>query len=301
MKTLILNTTNIVPNGLNNQLIFRFPNSVLFKKSQIAFASCSIYYSWYNISSLLSNNTFSYNWIDGACVAKTYTITIPNGIYEISTLNQYLQFIFIGNGHYLVNSSGQNVYYAQFNVNPSRYAVQIDTFLFPIALPVGFTNPAAVPFPPQSFNPIITLPSRINEIFGYIAGFATAQNLNNAFVAPVGSQFVSKLANGTISCISTTAPNVQPNSSLLFSITGIDNAYANPTSIIYTLVPTGVSAGELINEKPPEFIWNKLIDGTYNELRLTILGTDLNPIKINDPAMTIILVIKDADEMGFKF
>ena len=45
MKTLILNTTNIVPNGLNNQLIFKFPNSVLFKKSQIAFASCSIYYN----------------------------------------------------------------------------------------------------------------------------------------------------------------------------------------------------------------------------------------------------------------
>jgi hypothetical protein len=57
----------------------------------------------------------------------------------------------------------------------------------------------------------------------------------------------------------------------------------------------------LINERPAEFIWSKLIDGTYNELRLTILGTDLNPIKINDPAMTIILVIKDADEMGFKF
>ena len=299
MKTLILNSTNLVADGQNNKLIYRFPNSVQFRKSQIAFASCSMYYSWFNITSSLVNNTFSYNWINGAGVATTYTITIPDGLYEVSTLNQYLQFEFIRNGHYLVNS-GQNVYYAQFTINAPRYAVQIDTFLFPTSLPVGWSNPASVPFPPQSFNPIITLPARVNQILGYVAGFATAQNLNNSFVAPVGSQFVSKLGNGTISYISTTAPNVQPNSSLLFSLSGVDNAYANPTSIIYTLVPQ-VAIGEIINEKPPEFIWNKLIDGTYNQLTLTILGTDLNLIKINDPAMTIVLVIKDADEMGMKF
>lgn len=300
MKTLILNSTNLTQDGQNNKLTYKFPNSVQFRKSQIAFAGCSMYYSWFNITSSLVNNTFSYNWINGAGVATTYTITIPDGLYEVSTLNQYLQFQFIRNGHYLVNSSGQNVYYAQFTINAPRYAVQIDTFLFPTSLPVGWTNPASVPFPPQTFNPIITLPAKVNEILGYVAGFATAQNLNNSFVAPVGSQFVSKLANGTIGYISTTAPNVQPNSSLLFSLSGVDNAYANPTSIIYTLVPQ-VAIGEIINEKPPEFIWNKLIDGTYNQLTLTILGTDLNLISIRDPAMTIILVVKDADEIGMKF
>lgn len=300
MKTLILNSTNLVADGNNNKLIYRFPNSVQFKKSQIAFAGCSMYYSWFNITSALSNNTFSYNWINNLGVATTYTITIPDGLYEVATLNQYLQFIFIQNGHYLVNSSGQNVYYAQFSINAPRYAVQIDTFSFPTALPVGWTNPAAVPFPPQTFNPIITLPAKINQILGFVAGFATAQNLNNAYVAPVGSQYISKLANGTISYISTTAPNVQPNNSLLFSLSGVDNAYANPTSIIYTLVPQ-VAIGEIINEKPPEFIWSRLIDGTYNQLTLTILGTDLSPIRINDPAMTIILVVKDFDEIGMKF
>jgi hypothetical protein len=200
----------------------------------------------------------------------------------------------IQNGHYLVNGSGENVYYAEFIVNPSRYAVQVNTYLFPTALPVGFTNPAAVPFPPQSFNPIITFPPNINQIFGYVANFATNQNLNNAYVPPV-SDYVSKLANGTISYISTQAPNVQPNSSLLFSLSNIDNAYAQPTSIIYTLVPT-VAVGQLINERPANYIWNKLIPGTYNEIRLTLLGTDLQPIKINDPSMTIVLVIKDATE-----
>lgn len=294
MRTLILNTTNIIPDGQNNKFVYRFPNSVQFKDNSIAFAQATMYYSWFNITSTLQNNTFSYNWIDGAGVPTTYTIVVPDGLYEIATLNQLLQFTFINNGHYLVNGSGENVYYAEFIVNPSRYAVQINTFLFPTALPAGWTNPAGVAFPPQSFNPIITLPATINDILGYVAGFATNQNLNNAYVPPT-SQYVSKLANGTLSYISTKAPNVQPNSSLLFSISNIDNAYAQPTSIIYTLVPN-VGVGEIINEKPSNFIWNKLIPGTYNELRLTILGTNLQPITINDPAITIVLVIKDATE-----
>jgi hypothetical protein len=294
MRTLILNYNNLIQDGQNNKWVYRFPNSVQFRDNYIAFCSASIYYSWFNITSQQINNSFSYNWVDGLGVATTYTINIPDGLYEIATLNQLLQFTMIQNGHYLVNNSGENVYYAEFVVNPARYAVQINTFSFPTALPALWTNPAGVAFPPQTFNPIITLPARINEIFGYVVGFATNQNTNNAFVPPV-SPYVSKLANGTLSYISTTAPNVQPNSSLLFSLSNIDNAYAQPTSIIYTLVPS-VAVGQLINERPTNFIWNKLIPGTYNELRLTILGTDLTPIKINDPSMTIVLVIKDAGE-----
>jgi len=296
MRTLVLNYSNLVQDGQNNKFVYRFPNSVQFKDNYIAFASCSIYYSWFNITSEYQNNIFSYNWIDGAGVATTYTITIPNGLYEIETLNQLLQFTMIQNGHYLVNGSGENVYYAEFLVNPARYAVQINTYLFPTALPAGFTNPASVPFPPQSFNPVITIPAKFNIIVGYSAGFATAQNLNNSFVPPANDPFVSKLANGTISYISTQAPNVQPNSSLLFSISNIDNAYAQPTSIIYTLVPA-VAVGEIIYEKPPNFIWTKLINGTYNELRLVILGTDLQPIAINDPSITIVLVVRDPGEL----
>jgi len=298
MKTLILNQSNIILDGQNNKLVYRFPNSVQLKNSYLAFASASLYYSWFNITSALQNNTFSYNWIDGAGVVTTYTVVIPDGLYEISSLNKILQYTFIANGHYLVNASSQNVYYAEFVVNPARYGIQINTYLFPTALPAGYTNPAAVPFPPQSFNPIITLPSAFNQIMGYGAGFATNQNLNNAYVPPV-SPYISKSAIGTLSYLSTTSPNVQPNSSLILNATNIDNAYATPTGALYTIVPT-VGIGQLINEKPSEFTWVKLIDGTYNELRITILGTNLQPITINDPSITIVLAIKDAAEMNQK-
>jgi hypothetical protein len=84
----------------------------------------------------------------------------------------------------------------------------------------------------------------------------------------------------------------------LVALSNIDNAYAQPSSLIYTIVPS-VAVGEIINERPPNFIWNKLIEGTYNELRLTILGTDLAPLKIRDPQITIVLVIRNKTESQF--
>lgn len=292
MRTLILNSSNIIQDGQNNKLVYKFPNSATFKNSSIALASCTMYYSWFNIRAEYGNNIFTYNWVSGV-TTTTYTITIPDGLYEIDTLNKLLQYNFIQNGHYLRDSNGDNVYYAEFLVNPARYAVQINTYLFPISLPAGWSNPASLVFPIQSFNPVITLPAKINLILGYApAPFATAQNTNNTYTPPVGSTTISKLANGTISYISTQSPNVQPNSSLLVSISNIDNDLANPTSIIYTVVPN-VGIGELITERPSEFIWTKMLQGTYNEIRVTLLGTDLQPIRINDPSMTFVFVIKE--------
>ena len=295
MRTLIINSSNLVKDGQNNKLIYKFPNSVLFKDNYISLSQAQMYYSWFNITQQYSNNYFSYVWLDNTGAPTTYTINIPDGLYEITTLNALLQYSFIQNGHYLVNGSGENVYYAEFEINPSRYAVQINTFLFPTALPAGWTNPAGIVFPlANSFNPQLTIPSNLNKILGYTAGFTTDLNLNNTFVPPV-SNYVSKLANGTISYISTSAPNVQPNSSVIISISNIDNAYAQPTGTCYSIVPT-VAIGEVINEKPVNYIWNRLIPGTYNELKVSILGTDLTPIQLQDPNMTFVFVIKDAME-----
>lgn len=296
MRTLIVNSTNLVTDGQNNKLVYKFPNSVYFKDSFISLSQAQMYYSWFNITSEFNNNRIQYIWIDGAGVQTTYTITIPDGLYEVNTLNQLLQYTFIQNGHYLVNS-GQNVYYAEFILNPSRYAVQINTFLFPTSLPVGYTNPAGVAFPPQSFNPSIILPPKVNVILGFVPNFTTDLNINNAFVPPV-SPYVSKLANGTLSYISTVAPNLQPNSSVIINISNIDNQYAQPTGTCYTIIPT-VAIGEVINEKPVNYIWNKLIPGTYNQLTINILGNDLAPIKIQDPSMTFVFVIKEGNETIF--
>jgi hypothetical protein len=300
MKILVLNQKNLVPDGQNNKLVYSFPNSVQFKDCYIAVSSVSMYYSWFNITSQYLNNTFTYDWTQ-AGITTTYTVTIPDGLYEITTINDFLQYEMIQNGTYLINSEGSNVYFAEFILNPPRYAVQLNTYLVPTSfatytVPTSATTGLPLAPPTLSFNPVITTPLNFCNIIGFVSTFASNSNVNNADPNPA-TAYVNKLPNGTFSYISTVAPQLQPNSAILFSMSNIDNKYAQPTSIIYSLVPA-VAVGEIISEKPPQFMWNKLIDGTYNQLRLSLLGTDLAPIKINDPNMTFLLTIRDKDDLG---
>lgn len=278
MRSVIFNRTNIVPNTNNTTLVYNFPNSVDLTGARIAISNITMYYSWDNINITYQNNTFSYQWTAGG-VTTTYNVVIPDGLYEVKDLNNFLQFTFIANGHYLVDSAGENVYYAEFIVNPTRYAIQINTFPVPTALPLGWANPAGLVFPLVTFNPDIIIPAKFNEILGFAVGFSTGLNAG---------------AGTNQSFLSSTAPQVQPNSSLFLSLSGIDNKYSSPSSIIYSLAPS-VGIGELIVEKPAEFNWNKLLAGTYSQLRLQLISNTFQPITIRDPQMTIVMIIEDQE------
>ena len=298
MFVIVMNQNNIVPDGQNNKLVYRFPNSINLTNKYIAVSSISMFYSWFNILSASQNNTLSYTWTVGA-VTTTYTLTIPNGLYEIADINAFLQWSSIQNGTYLINPSGDNVYYSELILNPQRYSVQLNTFQVPTSLPVGWSAPGNFAgYPTQTFNPIVTFPSNFNAIVGYPVNFASNGNVNNAYVPPTASiinNYVSKNGIGTLSYLSNVAPQVQPNNNVLFSLSSINSPYSQPSNIIYSLNPN-VGIGGQIYVTPPNFMWTKMIDGTYNELRLTFLGTNLEPLTINDPNMTILLTIRDNDE-----
>lgn len=284
---IVLTRNNITSSdGSNSSLTYTFPSSVSFTNHAIALVSAQMYYSWNNIGNqqYLLNNTFSYTW-KAIGVTTTYNVVIPNGIYEIADLNNYLQFVMIQNGHYLINSAGQNVYYAEFLVSANRYAININTFPVPTSLPATWTAPvanvaagyAAFPaFPTTTFNPLIALPANFNKIMGYVAGFTTLQNDG------VGTN---------LSYFSSTAPTVQPNPSLFVSCSNISNIYSNPSGIIYSITPT-VAIGEIITQQPPEFSWNTLT-GTCNQLQFTLRGANQAILNIIDPTMVFTFVIKD--------
>lgn len=307
MKTLILNQSNIIADGSNSTMVYRFPNSASFPKgSRIAVSNVTMYYSWLNISSSMQNNTITFNWVDTAATNTytTYTVTIPDGLYEIEQINSYLQWVFQNAPSlstsfisptpsapmYLVDSSGNNVYYVQLFVNPTAYGIQLDTYNVPTSLPSGYTNPGGMLFPAQSYNSVVTFPSNFNEIVGFATSFASNQNQNNAGSNP-GTAKAYKIGS-TYSYVSTITPQVQPNPSLLLCVSGIDNKLANPTSVIYSVCPT-VGIGQIVVEKPSEFNWSDLTPGTYNEIRLQFLGTDLGNVVIQDPNITVVLVLDD--------
>jgi len=303
MFVVVFNQKNIVPDGQNNKLVFKFPNSVHLTDKYIAVSNITMFYSWFNITQVYMNNNFTYTWTVGT-TPTTYTINIPDGLYEIAQINALIQFTCIANGTYWIDANGNYAYPFELILNSSRYAVQLNTYLIPTTLPTGATTPSNfVGLPTQSFNSQVSFPANFNIIVGYSENFISDNNVNNAYVPPTvanaNNNYVSKntygTANGTLSYLSNMSPEVQPNNNVLFSLSNINNPYTQPSSIIYSLTPN-VNIGEIINVQPANFMWNKLIDGTYTELRLTLLGTDLNPLVINDPNMTILCVIKDKDE-----
>lgn len=288
MRTIIFNQSNVLPGRQNNTLQYNFPNSVDLTGAQIAVSNVFIYYAWFNISSALNNRTYSYN-ITNSVGLQTRSIEMPEGMYEVADINAYLQFSMIANNDYLINSAtGSYVYFAEFQVNPTRYVIEINTFSIPTvaeAATLGYTQPTAgfggATLPAVHTNANIILNGNsFGSIIGFAASFATT----------------ASTAGTTLTFLSSLAPQVQPNPNLLIAITGIDNKYSNPSTIIYSLSPQ-VGFGELITERPAQFNFNKFLAGTYNQLTLQFLGTNLSPIPIQDPNMTIICVIRDKDDL----
>jgi hypothetical protein len=300
MRTLVLNNNNVVNNGQNNTLIYRFPTTAHFKNSYVAVASVSMYYAWFNIASIYGNTNFSYTWVDGTVVP----VTIPDGLYEVSTLNQFLQFEMIKNRHYLIDKgTGQNIYFLEILVNDARYKVQVNQFVVPTLAIYTASLTTLYDEPPGGLNGFSPV-SVVNVVypginFGYngstlgaILGFVTNSNVASATLA-IPSPWTFSAATPT--AFSSTTPNIQPNSSVLVSVSSVDNPYASPTSVIYSVTPS-VAVGTIIADKPPQLLWNKLIPGNYAQITVTLLGTDLRPLPIQDGAMTIILAIAEEVE-----
>lgn len=304
-QTIVFTQANLVGTG-NNTFEYNFPTTQTFKNASIAVCSAAMYYSWYNISAALNNNSFQYTipYYNGAInTTATRTITIPDGLYNISDLNNLLQYDMIAAGWYLVGTTS-NLYYASITINPTRYAIQLTTYALPVALPAtyayptgGFGGNVGYTLPNVSADSSFTILANndFNKIIGFIVGGNTIAG--GVVIASLPYTTPTALIQ-TQTFISNTAPQVQPNPSVLVSITNIDNKFANPSSVIYSITPS-VSIGALITEKPPNFNFNRLLRGSYNKIRLQFLGSSsLAPIQIADPNVCIMLVIKDNDDIS---
>ena len=285
VNTIVLKSSNITDTNKNSTFKYDFPNSINFKDMELGLISASLYYSWFNISDELGNRIFQYKLYDAtANDYVTKTIELAEGLYEIGDLNKALQFEFISEGFYLEDTNGDNVYFAEFLVNSVKNSVDIVTYAVPSGTTSGYTAPSGWDYYNSggTYYPQIIIPttSTFNEIIGYPSGYQS-QSVSGA------TAFIPITAN------STTAPNVNPNSSVLVEVNIVDNPYGIPANIIYAIVPN-VGVGSLIYVAPPEYAFVPIRDGVYNGLTLRLLNKDsLEPLTIQDSQITIILGIKE--------
>jgi len=278
-STIVLKSSNITDPNTNAVFKYDFPNSINLVDYEVSLISASLYYSWNNISTVLENRTFQYQFINGSNVTQTVTVTLNEGLYEISDLNKALQFSMIAEGLYLTdNTTDENVYYAEFVINTVRNSVDINTYAIPTSLPSGFSEPTNwIGYASTINHPNVIIPAKFNEIIGYEAGFETGFETGNTDI---------------VSFSSSVSPNVNPNSSILVDVDCIDNRFSSPTGIISTIVPD-VGVGSLISVKPSELVFSPIRNGVYNSISVRLLNKDtLQPQKIEDNQIVIILGIR---------
>lgn len=278
MQTIILNSTNVDPTD-NSRYVYSFPlGGVDFSNMEIAVSAISLYYSWFNISAALGNNTFSYFWSVGA--GTTVNITIDDGFYTAASLNAFLQSRMIANNHYLIDSVGDFVYFLEFVENATQYAIQFNSYAIPTAAQaaaLGYTAPAGWGgYPAAAITPqLIVAANNFRNIIGFNAG---------TYPTPTQATNYSKISDFT--------PQFSPVQSVFLRCDLANNQLSNPSDIIYSFAPTNVDFGSLIVPTISEFIWNRCRSGSRPSFFIQFLDQSFKPLPIRDTNLVVVLSIK---------
>ena len=278
--TLILNSSNVVAGTNNNTYRYNFRNGSfnIPPNSEICVGSCQIPYSFFNITSVYNNNFFSLNFPIVGAGTNNYVINISDGFYSTTDLNNFLQQFCITNSLYLINASGQNVYYAVLTYNPTYYSNQILCFPLPTSLPVGWSAPVGWNgYPSTTRTPQIIISASNN--FGSILGFSSGSY-------PPISQITTYSVNSNITPIGSTV------NSILIRCSIVSNSVGNPSDILDSFVVGQTTFGSNIDYVPSFEKLVKANTGAYNNFILQFVDQDLNPIIMNDPNISITLLLK---------
>ena len=246
--TLVMNSKNSYGSG-NNTYKYDFiqGNFNIPPDSEVMVANVQIPYSFYNITQSYNNNSFEFSFPTGSYGFATSTITIPDGFYTTTSLNYYLQQWMISNGYYLINGSGQNVYYFTMQYNSYQYGNQLLGYTVPTSLPSGHSIPAGYNsstifggngFPTVSRTPYITI---LANSFGTFLGFATGNYPSIPGQDATGNNVV--LTGTTISSFTINTAGTGYRGTLPVVLTGGGGTFSGFTATVVNGVITTINAG----------------------------------------------------------
>ena len=289
MKTLILSQKDVVTGSNNTVMEYNFPGGGIKVEegSKVALASITMYSSTPNITTVYNNQSFSYIWVDGT----TNTVTMPDGFYEISDVNNFLHQTMLNNGHYLIeNTTGNFVWFLTMAVNTSTYKIDVVSYrmtalLFPIGVGSGnytigtgtapaWTNPGS-----QAYPQLVVLSNSFTDIIGFVPGTYPALGLTGDNIT-VSSTFI---------------PQVSPLSSYIVTCNLVNNSWSTPPNLLYNFPPAATFGSQFI-VAPNEMAFIDTNPGYYSTFRVEFRDQENRNTVLLDPNITILIVYKPKEE-----
>lgn len=157
------------------------------------------------ISSANNNNVFSYYWIDNT----SYTVTIPDGMYDVNSLNQLFKSIQVQNKTYFVGPNNSknflmNISYntqtnsvvlyagvtSQASCSTAGYSAPIGATWAISSLPANDPTPAPSPLTVGATYFVIAGNNKFSNIIGFPAGMYFGGISMSAFMGEIFSNYV---------------------------------------------------------------------------------------------------------------
>lgn len=255
-----------------------FPNIVDLNDFECSVGEMFLYYSWYNISAAANNNSFQITI--PLATPVTVTLVLPDGAYNISTLNNYFQYWSILNGYTLQNPTTlQYYYFGSFQISPQSYQVQF----IATALPSSVSGTDATVTPQlgsyvglSSYSTVIVgsgfhnlWPTTANQAIQLI--ISSTNNFGSIIGFAAGTFPSSSTISGTTSTVSSTlVPNVNPVSTVQCRLSCLYNQFSSNSQLLHVFTNQGVSIGNIINASP-NFYQAVPCTGSHKDLYFSFL------------------------------
>ena len=295
--TLVLNSSNVSNTSTNTSFKYNFINGGFkIKDMEMCVSSITIPYSFYNVSSYYNNRTFSLIF-PTAATTSTVSITLPEGFYSVTDINSYIQQICLDNGAYLIDSSGNYVYYQQLVYNSTYYSVQLLLYSVPTTLPTGYSYAtagssgsiytSAIKLPTTAYTPQFVLASSgsISTIIGFKSG----------------ATYPSAQTTTQQSILSTLTPVGSTINSLIMQCSLVDNPVTVPSDILDSMPIQNSTFGTNITYDPSFEKFITLSNGTFTNFTFSFRDQNLNEIYARDPNVSITLIIRKKSSQSINF
>jgi hypothetical protein len=287
--TLVINSSNVVNRNTNATYQYNFigGNFIVEDDMEVMLSSAQIPYSIFNITSAYNNNKLIIGFPTGATTNSytTFNITFPDGFYTVLDIRNYIQMFCVNNGLYLINASGDYVYYIDFDVTTTYYANQILLFTVPRSLPTGWTQPG-------NWIGYSTFTSDRTPYLQFVVAnqFHEYLGFNNG-VYPNGALTTGNTSNYSI--LSNRMPPVGSYvNSIIVHCSLVNNRVVSPSDILDAFQITNTTFGANINYAPSIEKFVKLGRGTYSSMIIYLTDQNNNPINLLDPNILITLLFK---------